>query len=74
MAEKNENTQTDLEVLVDELMKDSPNQSLVKKLSHKLGFSYSKNVLVQMNTVLEGASFEKIQKPQTKASLKEIGR
>ncbi len=74
MVDTKEIKRTDLEVLVDELMKDVPNQSLVKKLSQKLGFSYSKNHLVQMSTVLEGASAEKVLKTLPKAPEKEIGR
>lgn len=45
--------QQDLEHLVDELMKDQPNQQTVKKLSVKLGLDYSVDPLVHMSTVLQ---------------------
>ncbi len=45
--------QQDLEMLVDELMKDQPNKNMVKKLSDKLGMNYSVDPLTQMNTVLQ---------------------
>lgn len=45
--------QQDLEMLVDELMKDQPNKNTVKKLSMKLGMNYSVDPLTQMNTVLQ---------------------
>jgi hypothetical protein len=45
--------QQDLEMLVDELMKDQPNKNTVKKLSTKLGMNYSVDPLTQMNTVLQ---------------------
>lgn len=50
---KRENNQQDLEALVDELMKDQPNQQLVKKLSAKLGMDYSVDPLIHMSTVLQ---------------------
>lgn len=45
--------QEDLEMLVDELMKDQPNKQMVKKLSAKLGMNYSVDPLTQMSTVLQ---------------------
>ena len=45
--------QQDLEMLVDELMKDQPNKNTVKKISTKLGMNYSVDPLTQMNTVLQ---------------------
>lgn len=45
--------QQDLEMLVDELMKDEPNKQMIKKLSVKLGMNYSVDPLTQMNTVLQ---------------------
>lgn len=45
--------QEDLEMLVDELMKDQPNKQRVRKLSAKLGMDYSVDPLTQMNTVLQ---------------------
>jgi len=45
--------QQDLEMLVDELMKDEPNKQMIKKLSAKLGMNYSVDPLTQMNTVLQ---------------------
>lgn len=39
--------------LVDELLKDQPDQSLVMKLTASLGIAYSNDNLTQMNTVLE---------------------
>ncbi|WP_413289383.1 hypothetical protein [Bdellovibrio sp. HCB337] len=50
---KQETSQQDLEKLVDELMKDQPNQQLVKKLSTKLGMDYSVDPLIHMSTVLQ---------------------
>lgn len=45
--------QEDLEMLVDELMKDEPNKQMIKKLSTKLGLNYSVDPLTQMSTVLQ---------------------
>lgn len=45
--------QEDLEMLVDELMKDKPNKQMIKKLSTKLGLNYSVDPLTQMSTVLQ---------------------
>lgn len=39
--------------LVDELLKDQPDQALVMKLTASLGIAYSEDNLTQMNTVLE---------------------
>ncbi|AHI07294.1 hypothetical protein BDW_13970 [Bdellovibrio bacteriovorus W] len=39
--------------LVDELLKDQPDQALVMKLTAGLGIAYSEDNLTQMNTVLE---------------------
>jgi hypothetical protein len=50
---KQEDNQRDLELLVDELMKDQPNKQTVKKLSAKLGMDYSVDPLTHMSTVLE---------------------
>lgn len=69
MSKKNPVPNSDLENLVEELMKDKPNQGLIKKLSQKLGFPYSKNLYVQMNTVLESATSLDLQSPQ-----REIGK
>ncbi len=41
-----------LEKLVDELMKDHPNKSILKKLSLKLGIPYSGDSVTHINTVL----------------------
>lgn len=38
--------------LVDELMKDRPDQKIVRQLSHKLSIPYSQDSLTQMNTIL----------------------
>jgi len=51
---KNRNPE-DLEVLVQELMKDKPNAALVRRLSLKLEIPYSTDLVTQMNTVLQEA-------------------
>ena len=43
----------DLEVLVEELMKDKPNATLVKQLSLNLNIAYSDDLVTQMSTVLQ---------------------
>ncbi|MBK9324580.1 MAG: hypothetical protein IPM97_16825 [Bdellovibrionaceae bacterium] len=48
--------QDDLEMLVNELMKNQPNKQTVKKLSVKLGMDYSVDPLTQMNNVLQSMS------------------
>lgn len=50
---KQENNQRDLELLVDELMKNQPNKQIVKQLSAKLGMDYSVDPLTHMSTVLQ---------------------
>lgn len=42
-----------LEKLVDELMKDQPNRTMIKKLTSELGMAYSVDPLTQMSTVLQ---------------------
>lgn len=41
-----------IEKLVDELMKNRPDQKVVRLLSNKLGIPYSQDTLTQMNTIL----------------------
>ncbi len=45
--------QENLEKLVEELLRAQPNEQMVKKLSLKLGISYSADPLILMNTVLQ---------------------
>lgn len=47
-----ENNKIALERLVDELMKDTPNNQTVKQLSKSLGITYSVDPMTQMSTVL----------------------
>lgn len=49
------NNAEDLETLVEELMKDKPNATLVQQLSAKLGLPYSGDLVTQMSTVLQEA-------------------
>ena len=44
--------QETIEKLVDELMKDRPNQKIVKDLSRQLSIPYSSDSVTQMNTIL----------------------
>ena len=44
------------ENLLEELMKDSPDQSKIKRLSHHLGLKYSKDTLYQMDQLLKCSS------------------
>lgn len=51
-----ENSQQQLEVLVEELMKNSPNKVKVKKLMTACGLPYSADPLRQISTVLNSMS------------------
>jgi len=61
---KQEDNQRDLELLVDELMKDQPNKQTVKKLSAKLGMDYSVDPLIHMSTVLESMNNVYLRQPR----------
>jgi hypothetical protein len=61
---KQEDNQRDLELLVDELMKDQPNKQTVKKLSAKLGMDYSVDPLTHMSTVLESMNNVYLRQPR----------
>lgn len=50
-----------LEQLVDELMKDEPNKTKIKKLMSDCGMVYSTDYLTQVNTVLQNLSQNQIQ-------------
>lgn len=52
LAKTGENQQL-VQQLVDELMKDQPNDALVRKLSRQLGISYSADSVTQINSVLQ---------------------
>lgn len=52
LAEKSEQ----LEKLVDELMKDQPSKTKVKKLMSECGMVYNKDYFSQISTVLENLS------------------
>lgn len=58
--------QEDLEMLVDELMKDEPNKQMIKKLSTKLGLNYSVDPLTQMSTVLQSMNTVYMRQPTKK--------
>ncbi len=51
MAQLDKNKEA-LEKLVDELMKDEPNNQLVKQLTTSLGLPFSGDPMTQINTVL----------------------
>ena len=51
-----------LEKMVDELMKDHPNKTLLKKLSAELGIPYSGDSMTQINTVLHSVSAASLRK------------
>lgn len=67
-SNKNEKKQQTLEKLVDELMKDQPNKTLVRQLSLQLGIPYSGDSMTQINTVLQKMDtyFEKGSMPKSK--------
>jgi hypothetical protein len=39
--------------LVDELMKDEPNQKVIRQLMQKQGLPYTKDPIIQMSTILK---------------------
>jgi len=46
------NTLSELDLLVDELMKDQPDEKLVRQLMIKIGVPYSKDPIERVNRVL----------------------
>ncbi len=55
-AKDTDSTAQAFESLLEELMKDTPDQSKVKRLSHHLGLKYSKDALYQMDQLLKCSS------------------
>ena len=55
--------------LVDELMKDEPNQKVIRQLMQKQGLPYTKDPILQMSTILKsmdqtlGSANSKIKEP-----------
>lgn len=50
--ENSNSKQEIIKKLVDELMKDRPDQKIVRQLSNQLSIPYSHDSLTQMNTIL----------------------
>jgi hypothetical protein len=52
-AKETQNPLADLEVLVEELIKDKPNLSVVKPMMLALGLPFNEDPIFQLNTVLQ---------------------
>ncbi|MFN7728854.1 MAG: hypothetical protein ACK5P7_06835 [Bdellovibrio sp.] len=66
---KNQLTPDEYAQLVDELMKDEPNQKVIRQLMQKQGLPYSNDPILQMSTILKsmdqtlGSANSKVKEP-----------